>query len=230
LPHANTILIGQSHARSFARAAKVDGRPIRPFISRKGEEDGRGWQPGQIDADLLEAITAPDCVVLSTVGGNSHHAMALLASDRPFDFILSEAPALPLDPRAEYIPEKQVRAALRRRVISHTAQLIAVAGACRGRMFHSQSPPPAPDNDLFRRDLAARSAREPAPWWVRLKMWRLHSSIVAEICAEHGVTFLPIPPGVVDDAGFLRPEFFQNATHANMAYAQLVWAQLDAVL
>lgn len=208
----------------------MDGRPIQAFISRKGDEDGRGWEPGRLDPALLAAISEPSATVLSTVGGNSHHTMALLASDRPFDFILSEAPSLPLDETVEYIPEKQLRDSLRRRVISHTALLVAMAKAGRASIFHSESPPPSPDDDQFRRDLAARTPKPAASPWLRLKMWRLHSAVVRHICEDSGVTFLAHPPAAVDAHGFLLPAYFHNATHANTAYARMVWRDLDGRL
>ena len=65
-------------------------------------------------ATLLE--TRPIRSAFLSVDGNAHTVFALVKHPRPFDFVLSEEPGLPLDGEAEIVPEAFVRAALDHRL------------------------------------------------------------------------------------------------------------------
>jgi hypothetical protein len=178
----------------------------------------------------LDAVLTPEAVVLSCIGGNAHNVLAIIAHDPPFDFVCAEAADLPLDPQATILSEAAVRDTLKRRAGKHMALFHEVAAAVRGRMFHSESPPPSPASDRFLSGIARLTDRPPAPPALRYKRWRLHSAIVREACDATGVIFIPYPPQSVDDAGMLLTKYYLNQTHANAAYGRLVWRQLEALL
>ena len=69
--------------------------------------------------------------------------------------------------------------------------------------------------------------QEISPRHLRYKIWRLHSDIVALVCAENGIDYLTHPPQAVDDEGFLRPEFSRDGIHANEAYGALQLRQMQ---
>jgi len=68
---------------------------------------------------------------------------------------------------------------------------------------------------------------EISPRHFRYKLWRLHSEIVADLCTELDIGFVPHPRQAGDDEGFQRPEFFRNASHTNSKYGALLLQQMQ---
>ena len=63
---------------------------------------------------------------------------------------------------------------------------------------------------------------------MRYKLWRLHAAILQEACQTLGITFLPAPPESLTK-GFLLPEFYANATHANGLYGAKLITQVKQI-
>ena len=104
-----------------------------------------------------------------------------------------------------------------------------------GKLIQLESPPPLADSgtiatqaDAYFKDRGIGDLGV-APAGLRYKMWRLHSRIVADYCAELGVRFLPVPCETQDDNGFLLPHFAGDATHGNAAYGEAVIRALEAL-
>lgn len=175
---------------------------------------------------------APTPLHISMLGGNDHCVICLANDPRRFDFVLSEAPDLGLDPQAEILPAALLRVELKRRVSRYLDALAAYRAVVKGRLVHIESPPPVPSAafiqshpDTFGALLASRGV---APALFRYKMWRLHSGLYREACARLGVEFLPSPREMQDTQGMLVQPAWRDATHANVVYGRRVLAQLAA--
>jgi hypothetical protein len=223
------VLIGHSHVTGLAKVAAAERRDARVFVGAARHGGGAFPVAAGVTPEL-QAVLTPDVVVLSCIGGNAHNIMALLAHDPPFDFVCPAEPHLPLDADAEILSQAAVRDTLKRRASKHMDLFHKVAASARGPVFHAESPPPSPPHERFLSGLAQLTDRRPATPRLRYKIWRLHSAIVREACDEAGVTFIPHPSRSTDDVGMLLPRYYLNPTHANAAYARLVWRQLEALL
>jgi hypothetical protein len=211
-----------------AAAAKEAGAAIdvlnfwqmpEPFVVEEGRQ--------RLAPGYRARLVAP---VFSLVGGAVHQDVGLMRHPRPFDFVWPERPELPLIEGAEIIPFSALHAAMAVRTRPYLEIMSAVREAVAGRMFHLESPPtyaeeelPADDPgfyDYFGKDAAF------SPAWLRFKLWRVHSAIVAAHCATEGITFVPHPAEAVTEAGFLRAEFHGTPAHANKVYGRLLVAQM----
>jgi len=66
-----------------------------------------------------------------------------------------------------------------------------------------------------------------SPPWLRYKLWRVHSGIIAAHCRDIGIEFIPYPPEAVDARGFMLAAYHGAPAHANPAYGALVLAQMQ---
>ena len=65
---------------------------------------------------------------------------------------------------------------------------------------------------------------------VLLAMWSMLQERLCELAQEHGVPFIPCPPEVRDEDGFLLPDYSaHDVTHANAAYGHLICDLLEAM-
>lgn len=172
--------------------------------------------------------------VVSMTGGNVHNHMGLMRAPIPFDFVLPEAPDLPLDEDARIIPYAAMSACLEQRMRYDRATLEALRRQFSGVLLHMESPPPPGDDGHVARwlgafrDLNTSGAIVSAP--LRYKLWRLHSSIVERFCHELGIFFVQTPIEARDARGFLAPQAYQDATHANAWFGSRLLGQMEAVV
>jgi hypothetical protein len=96
-----------------------------------------------------------------------------------------------------------------------------------------QSPPPCADAQPALAHIPwsmfPGMLQEISPRHVRYKVWRLHSEIVAGVCADNDIGYVGHPPQAVDAEGFLRPEFSRDGIHANSQYGALQLRQMQEV-
>jgi hypothetical protein len=241
------LVIGQSHVAAIRSAAKArreadpDGPRTRVIHTLEpqyapevgGEGDAAGFVPALEEA-IRDQIARHDPLVASASGGNVHNAFGLIRHPRPWDFLLSGESGLPLDPEAEPLSETLVRGALeagldRDRIRLHEIRRIA------GDFVQLESPPPVADSayvaeqaDAYFKDRAIARLGVASPA-LRYKIWRLHSRIVADVCAGLGVRFLPVPRETQDEQGFLRREYVGDATHGNQAYGEALIRALESL-
>jgi hypothetical protein len=237
------LVIGQSHIAAVRAAARTR-REAEPDRLRTRvihtmepqyapEMDGEGFTPALEDA-IRDQIARNAPLVASASGGNVHNRFALIRHPRPYDFLLSGEDGPPLDPRAEPLPEAQVRAALEAGLGRDRLRLSEIR-RIGGDVIQLESPPPVADGgwiaaqaDAYFKDRGITDLGV-APAGLRYKIWRLHSRIVAEMCAELGIAFLPVPREALDAQGFLRLDHAGDATHGNEAYGEAVIRQLEAL-
>lgn len=241
------LVIGQSHVAAIRSAAKArreadPDRPrtrtihtLEPQYAPEIAEDGEqsAFSPPLVDT-IRDQIARHDPLVASASGGNVHNGFGLIRHPRSWDFLLSQEDGPPLDPEAEPVTEALVRAALdawleRDRIRLREIHRIA------GTFVQLESPPPVADSayiaaraDAYFRDRAIADLGV-APPALRYKIWRLHSHIVADMCAGLGVRFLAVPRETQDEMGFLRLEYAGDATHGNQAYGEALIRALEGL-
>ena len=234
LSAAPLLCIGHSHIHAVKAAAEGDGLRIDsiPFWFEPGalprDDQGRlAFRP-----DLLERIRVVRPVV-SFVGGAAHSVVGAVEHPRPFDFILPSDPELPFDATRELIPADAVRAAL----VTADAEfgeifrlLLVSAG---GPVTQVEAPPPVPDSERLRAhtpwSFFPGQPQEIAPKWLRYKLWRLHSEIVAERCAALNVAYVRVPRAAMDAEGFLRAGLDADGYHGGPEYGRMVLQSLGVV-
>jgi len=228
-PARKLVCIGHSHTEPLAAAATQAGVPLdvlnfwhlpNPFTLEDGQQ--------RLAPALRARLVGP---VFSLVGGAVHQDVGLVVHPRPFDFIWPGAPDLPVTEGAEIIPYGAVHAAMALRTQPYLDIMSAVRASAPERVFHMESPPPYEHEELPRDDpgfyhfFGKDAAFSPA--WLRYKLWRVHSGIVAAHCRAAGIGFIAHPPESVTPSGFLRAELHGTPAHANAAYGALVLAQMQ---
>jgi hypothetical protein len=167
---------------------------------------------------------------VSVLGGNGHILLSLSRHPRPFDVVLPEQPDLPLEAGAEVLPFSYLAKTLLPFMLPYVWQLLSLRQAVGVRIYHLEPPPPCGDDDYMKTHLGSYI---PDPSniisrYLRLKMWRLHSQLLADICTKNDIAFLAAPKEGMDAEGFLKGEGYGgDATHANSWYGELLVNQLE---
>jgi hypothetical protein len=236
------FLMGRSHLTALWYAwhnqTEAGGPPLTPYahtlLAKPGmrmeflQLESTRFEPlftaaGAFHPAVTEAIAAARAEVhVSVLGGNDHSMIGVAAHQPNFDFVLPDAPDLPLNAQAQLVPAEMLREELARRIAPHLRALELLRAAAPGRVLHVESPPPLPEAHILRHpvpfagDIAALGV---APALLRYKLWRLHSALYRDACARLGVEFLPAPPAMRDAAGvMLLPGCHPDATHGNALY------------
>ena len=224
------VCIGHSHSEPVAASAAAQQAPVE-VLNFWHVKDAITVVAGlpRLSEAVRARLVAP---VFSLVGGAVHQDIGLVVHKRPFDFVLPWRPDLPLEPGAEIIPYAAIRAAMAARTAYFLAIMSEVRAATAGAVFHMESPPTyagetLPDNDPAFAHFFGADARFSPPW-LRYKLWRLHSALVAEHCMAAGIELIPHPPEATDAQGFLLPGYHGTPAHANAAYGALLLDQMRA--
>lgn len=224
------LIIGHSHIECIEEAARERGAPVT-VVNLWGVPDPVVGEGGDFRlSDHLRAVIEGD--VISVIGGGAQHVMSLNPHPNVFDFVLPEAPDLPLVEGAAIMPVDQARATLESIAEEDLQLLPLIAGATQGRTIHLLPPPPVReespiDHPMWHARVGRSTKISPASF--RMKVHRLHAVIMAEACAAAGVTLLPPPPEALDAEGYLRPELWGRPCHANARYGAMVLDQLQGL-
>jgi hypothetical protein len=233
--------VGHSHLAAIERAARARGpshaaHDAQTFVNLqdarfadffRAEERGLRYSVNPRHSECV-ASGAVSHVFLA-LGGNHHNAFGLLSHPRPFDFVIEEAPELPLDPEREVVPSALVREALEQRVWPVIGRLRAVRAAARADVTQFESPPPIPSEPHVRKYLPP--GQRPTPAWIRYKLWRVESAFMRAACRELGVRYVEAPTEAQDGDGFLAEHAWgDDPTHGNAWYGGCVLRQVNAIL
>ena len=254
---ARVIAIGHSHMNCLLEAAFEAGITFEA-ITLKG--DGEGDQASLYKSDIVlgEGATVlsdhgfPDFTdrskallydssgpILSFIGGIRHIRLGMRVmedpSDVPFDFVLAEAPHLPLEPGTEVIPYDAVYHVISRMFKKRLTLLPRIAQSAPGRLVQFAPPPPVCDRHL-QRVLAKRNAKGESPSGAKLpnrilrwKLWRLAATVLRQHAEACGARFVDCPPEALDADGFMREELVRNVSHGNVAFGRLLLQQAQAL-
>lgn len=231
------LLVGHSHLACIRQAFDQRPAPLAG-LSLEFAPLGDPYFAPNLDAEgavhpaIARLVTAPrfDAVV-SIVGGNAHFSLGLVNNPRRYDFVLPEAPDLPLETGAEVIPYGLMLQHLVGFSQDTTPVLAALRALVPGKPFlHLESPPPVPAENVNRhaRDFAPLirhyGLSRPERVW---RFWRLQSTMMQEICMRCGITWMPAPASMMDDRQMLVPAAWRDdPTHAGPAYGTAVLDQL----
>lgn len=234
-------LFGDSHAHAVLRAiAKREGKgqPVTVSAHRLLKEKN-GLRIGTTSfEDFLKLIgnLRRDDLVVSMIGGNQHAVYSTIQHPQRFDFFTPDADDA-IEEGAEIVPYRAIHEVFWRGLKNGDGRsLEAIRAATVARVVHFLPPPPKEDNEhiaknhetLFAKDLPQRGVSSPA---LRLKFWKLQSRVLMRICKELDIEVMMPPARAVDEAGFLRPEFYANdATHGNWLYGERILREIERLL
>jgi len=248
---ATYFLLGRSHLTALWFAwhnqTESGAAPVPPYphaaLAPPGTRmvflqlEATQYEPLNTNGDFHPAVQAAMAeatadIHVSVLGGNDHSMIGVAAHAPRFDFVLPEAPELPLDETAQLVPAGLLRAELARRIAPHVESLEILRRRVAGRIIHLESPPPLPEAHIrahpapFAAEIAELGI---APALLRYKLWRLHSALYQEACTRLGIAYLPSPPELRDAAGMMLPHACHpDATHGNARYGSHVLARLLA--
>lgn len=174
-------------------------------------------------------------VLVSVIGGNQHAVFSTIQHPRYFDFIDPTKPEEVISGKFELVPYRALynyfSSSLRR---GDGVTILALKAATRAKVIHLIAPPPKKKNNFIEHYHDTHFASEGianrgvSHHNLRMKFWKLQNRAVEEICSEQGIETLAPPPASQDPDGFLAREFYAgDATHANVAYGDLVLQQLE---
>ena len=225
------LCIGHSHVVCVARAAAENHVVLEAlnFWNMPGAilvEDGKP----KFSMALAEQLRQHAGAVFSMIGGAAHGVLGMLVHPRRFDFVLAAEPDLPIDPAAELLPMLAVRAMLKALMADYLLLMSELRRLCQGSMFHFEPPPPYADARRMHADIPwvmyPGMCQEISPAHFRYKLWRLHSQILFDWCANTGITFIACPPESMDGHGFMLEPYYGDGAHASDAYGALVLEQM----
>ncbi len=233
------LLVGHSHlvALELGLQALKDSAPdalagveIRTANLREEAYQLKGFRPGvaaSLPAALRDLVKAfrPDRIIL-VLQGNEHNVLSLIEHPRPFDFILPDAPELPLDETRELLTYDAVAAVFRDMMRPSVHNLIDTFRALNAApLAHIETPPPMPEQHVRNHPGVFRAKLQEcgvAPLPMRYKMWRARTAQLHEICAQLGTAVIPLPADVLAADLSLKAEMrAADASHGNAAYGAL---------
>lgn len=231
---SSVLCIGHSHVACVAKAAAALGDPLEAmnFWEMPGAVECVDGAP-RFSANLSQRLREHEGSTFSLIGGAAHGVLGMLVHPRRFDFVLPWQPGLPLDPAAEVLPAMAVRGMLESLLVDYLPLMTQLRELCRGKLFHIEPPPPYHDAARMHVDipwaLYPGMCQEISPAPLRLKLWRMHSRILADWCSANGAQLLRCPIQTMDADGYMRESFYADGAHANVDYGHLVLQQMRAL-
>jgi hypothetical protein len=205
------------------------------------------WRPPVVDVDetgttaLADDLSDELCrsaeelggvdLVVSYLGGSEHSIFSLVEHETPFDVLVdpNDRPVPSAEPR-QIVPATVVQRELERRTAGtmECCRLIARSFP-EAQTVHLLAPPPIADADFIRAHAEVFTTvlqeRGVAPADLRRRVFAIYREMARRALEPAGVKVLDPPDASYVD-GFLRPELYRNATHANRHYGRLVLEQL----
>jgi len=232
------MVFGDSHAHAIQRAiAKREGKgqPV-PLAAHRLLKDKNGVRIGDIGFEAFLKLASglgPDDLVVSMIGGNQHAVYSTVQHRHRFDFFSPDVDFID-EAAPQIIPYRAIEDVFDTGLRTGDGRsLEALNAATKARIVHVLSPPPKEDSahivqyheTAFKKDLPKRgvSAAE-----LRLKFWKLQSRVMRRICSELDIEVMEPPKRAVDEAGFLRSEFYAaDATHGNWRYGERIIREVE---
>ena len=224
-------------------AVMAEGRAFRAISLKSTDGTGRAelgnvdWScviddPGDPDfRDTTKALfAASETPIFSFISGTKHLEFTLRRVSDPaepaFDFVLPEAPDLPLDDHALIVPTDAMREVMRQGYRSRFRVLATLTAAATTPVYQFAPPPLAPDALIAKLAAKVGDADARASRLVRWKLWRLTVDVFRETAEQLGARFVDYPPDSVDADGFMRPELVRDSSHGNEAFGALILEQI----
>lgn len=231
-----TIYIGHSHVYSIQHAntaIRLSEYPVHS-VNVIGEREFVNYasivnDERIFDPDILRTLDTDlpiydQGLFVAMFGGNAHNAVGIFEHALDYDFWIWGEPH---DPSRYVITAGMMRDIILNEAAAALEHISLLRKARPQPIIAMCSPPPIMDNEYIATHLGP-GLRHLKPDGIiarpelRRKLWLLHTEIFRTHCSSVGVPFLPPPPETMTDAGFLRPEYWADATHANEAYGALL--------
>ena len=237
---SRAVVIGQSHSAALAQALLTERKEVRGISVHRLEDRKRPYERDVITLDnavsLVRRLPAATRVFLSTLG-TYHNIWGLLRSGPAFDFLLDPCDAP--DPNAEIqVPHRAIASAFDQH-LAKPSLVRKIQAAAKCRVFLLSEPPPKQNNAFMLERFMAQKKQSYRGISVgdvglerpetRLKLWLMETRATARWAASENLYFVPAPTKAFDDKGFLHPQFYSDATHANGGYGALVIDQISAI-
>jgi len=231
------LIIGHSHIGCIQQAYAERGKKVAGMNLEFAPIGSDYYQPnlddqGALNPKIAKIVSAPRFeLIVSCVAGNAHFSLGLVNNPRKYDFVLPQAPDLPLEDGAEIMPYGLIRQHLADMAHETIPVLPAICATAKAPVLHLESPPPVPAENVQRHakhfapliNNYGLSRRERV--W---RFWRLQAQMMMDICAEQGIPYLPTPDSMKDEHGFLMSAAWRDdPTHAGPAYGHAVLDQLS---
>ena len=237
---SRAVVIGKSHSAALAQALLTERKEVRGISVHRLEDRKRPFERDVITLDnavsLVRRLPAATRVFLSTLG-TYHNIWGLLRSGPAFDFLLDPCDAP--DPNAEIqVPHRAIASAFDQH-LAKPSLVRKIQAAAKSRVYLLSAPPPKQNNAFMLERFMAQKKQSYRGISVgdvglerpetRLKLWLMETRATARWAASENLYFVPAPTKAFDDKGFLHPQFYSDATHANGGYGALVIDQISAI-
>lgn len=225
---AQILVLGSSHTTAILRASK--GQPnIRVlWVKNPAKEDPKGDITTE-EALAFSASLSPNDILAITWLGTHHNIFGLLQHETPFDFYEPGSPELP-DCSKQIIPYDALRD-LFLTTIRTDKFVRSLAKATQAKTYILATPPVKGDQEFMQSKLEVYrgisvETKGITPANIRAKIWRLEELCLNIYCSDLGIKYLSAPDESLTEDGYLKPEFYHDGTHANIAYGAMVANQL----
>jgi hypothetical protein len=223
------LVIGNSHTVAIAAALDEATADLVDVVNLKSHQGGRTESNKRLRPALAKEF-APKRI-FCTFGGSEHNVIGLIEAPTRFDFEFGSI--ADLDPDRWAVPLSVMKATLHERMSIWLGLATELKRMFDVPIMHLCSPPPFLHLDgdsalpTAFRDKAHLGITPPS---IRMKLHALLTEIAQEHMKSAGIGFLPVPAKSVDEAGYLRREFWtRDPTHGNESYGGLVLEQILGV-
>ncbi|MGJ0507220.1 MAG: hypothetical protein ACR652_08805 [Methylocystis sp.] len=232
---AKILIVGQSHTEALAKALRRQGDPGIEVVNVNRKDRKTSLEEKIRVGGHIPAPAGFDLVV-SMIGGNFHNTFGLIENPERFEFIEPGETGFTPTPGRQLISYGLLHhffsESLTKGYLRNIPLLRDYYGA---RFLQVSTPPPVEDNDHILNNpggyFSDKVQLGVAPPALRLKLYRLHETVLQAFCRREEIALLPPPPAALTAAGFLDRPFWNNdPTHANAAYGALVLDQIRGAL
>lgn len=234
------LILGDSHIQALKhawtkRAGSTSGVAFSVHVLARVKN---GVDIGDISLEaaisMVSALSGKDLVVCG-IGGNQHNVLGIVQHPVPFDVFDVGDEAMVIAPGVQCVPNAALSDVFEARLKgTHEARILEIRRAAKCPVYHLAPPPPKEDSAHILKHhgpVFARAGIEEkgvSPAALRLRLWKVQSRVLRELCARWEVGLVPVPAAAMCPKGFMGREYYaDDATHANAAYGELVLSQLE---